>query len=63
MLDYFDQLGFYSRLARRLRMSREFTKRTFYLHCYGGELDPWLEYLMRVECKALVEEMKLTQEI
>ena len=62
MLDYFDQLSFYSRLARRLHMSKEFTKRMFYLYSYGGELDPWLEYLMKIECKALVEEMKLTTE-
>lgn len=36
----------YSRVARKLYVSREQTKKWFYQIVYGMECDPWVEHLI-----------------
>jgi hypothetical protein len=45
----------WTELARRLYLSREYTKRTVMLLTYGGTVDPWLDYLVREELWRVLE--------
>jgi hypothetical protein len=44
-------------LSRRFYgADREYLKRVVLTQCYGGETDPWLDYLVRAELHQLEEE-------
>jgi hypothetical protein len=40
---------FWTTLASRCYMSREFTKTSMYKIAYGGCIDPWLDHILREE--------------
>ena len=48
-------MNVWTELARRLHMSREYTKRTTMLLVYGGTVDPWLDYLLTEELGSVLE--------
>lgn len=43
-------------LAKWLHVSRDFAKREAYCVMYGGELDPWLTYLIKEGIKQRVRD-------
>lgn len=41
--------NFYTLLAKRLYVSRDFVKQEILMLSYGGVIDPWVQHLMLVE--------------
>jgi hypothetical protein len=51
-------MNLWTELARRLHMSREYTKRVALLIFYGGAVDPWLDHLVKAETDQVMKEIR-----
>lgn len=48
----------WSRLAARVWMSREYARQCAYVLLYDGQIDPWLDSIVRRELDELIAEAK-----